>query len=56
MIYVVYFRYETEINHRNDAENEFVMLKKVQYQYAVMMAMIDTVMCISIEKQQLKPG
>lgn len=25
------FRYEQEINKRNDAENEFVMLKKVQY-------------------------
>lgn len=33
------FRYEGEINKRNDAENEFVLLKKVKY--AVLMAIID---------------
>lgn len=25
------FRYEQEVNKRNDAENEFVMIKKVLY-------------------------
>lgn len=40
LIFVGCFRYESEINRRNDAENEFVMLKKVQY--AGMMAMTDT--------------
>lgn len=34
------FRYEQEINRRNDVENDFVLLKKVWY--AVMMAMIDS--------------
>lgn len=29
------FRYECEINKRNDFENEFVMLKKVQYEAMV---------------------
>ena len=33
------FSYEEEINKRNDAENEFVMIKKVEY--AIMVAMID---------------
>lgn len=32
-------RYEQEINMRNDAENEFVMLKKVKH--AATMAIID---------------
>lgn len=36
---VACFRYEQEINKRSDTENEFVMLKKVEY--AVMVAMID---------------
>ena len=39
LIFVVCFRYEQEISKRNDAENEFVMLKKVEY--AVMIAVID---------------
>lgn len=29
LIFVGFFRYEQEINKRNDAENEFVILKKV---------------------------
>ena len=47
------FRYEGEINKRNDAENEFVLLKKVKY--AVLMAIIDYRSLVRLSSEMFVP-
>lgn len=55
-IFMVCLRYEQEINKRNDAENEFVMLKKVKYAFMIDICFFSVCMCNTVcSKTLLSP-